>query len=194
MTDPTSQAPAQQKPGPAPAEPQTEQKSPASAEPPKASAPAEPPNRSAPAEPPKASAPAAPPTAEEAAAKPGTPADKTPAETKAEPVSKTADIVAGPGGVMTDEVGVITGELTLRTEVSGDKVTVRVQYKDADEWYVVTGGKATLKDPADVDAVHKIVDRHPQPPGRLTAATGLGDSARDARAEVAADGTSTPRR
>jgi hypothetical protein len=58
---------------------------------------------------------------------------------------------------MTDEVGVITGDLTLRTDYAGGKVTVNVQYKDAEEWYVVTGGKADLKDPADVTAVHHIV-------------------------------------
>jgi hypothetical protein len=71
--------------------------------------------------------------------------------------SKTSDLVAGPGGVMTDEVGVITGELTLRSELDGGKLTLRVQYKEADEWYVVTGGKATLKDPADLDAIHQVV-------------------------------------
>jgi len=71
--------------------------------------------------------------------------------------SKTSDLVPGPGGVMTDEVGVITGELTLRSELDGGKLTLRVQYKEADEWYVVTGGKATLKDPADLDAVHQVV-------------------------------------
>jgi hypothetical protein len=70
--------------------------------------------------------------------------------------SKTSDIVAGQGGVMTDEAGVITGEVTLRTELSGDQVTIRAQYKDADEWYVVTGAKTTLKDPADLEAVHAI--------------------------------------
>ena len=68
----------------------------------------------------------------------------------------TTDIVAGPGGVMTDEVGVVTGELTLRSELAGNEVTLRVQYKDADEWYAVTGGRATLADPADVVAVHSI--------------------------------------
>jgi hypothetical protein len=31
-----------------------------------------------------------------------------------------------------------------------------VQYKDADEWYTVTGAKATLADTHDVDAVHAI--------------------------------------
>jgi hypothetical protein len=70
---------------------------------------------------------------------------------------KTTDITAGPGGVMTDEVGVITGDLTLRSEAKDGHVIVHVQYKDADEWYVVTGGKATLKDEADLDAVHTIV-------------------------------------
>ncbi|GGL20886.1 hypothetical protein GCM10012284_64480 [Mangrovihabitans endophyticus] len=68
----------------------------------------------------------------------------------------TTDITAGPGGVMTDDVGVITGDLTVRTELTGDKATVRVQYKDADEWYTVTGATATLHDPADVAAVHAV--------------------------------------
>jgi hypothetical protein len=69
----------------------------------------------------------------------------------------TTDIVAGPGGVMTDEVGVVTGDLTLRTEVDGYDVTVRVQYKDADEWYTVTGAKAPLHDPKDAEAIHAVV-------------------------------------
>jgi hypothetical protein len=71
-------------------------------------------------------------------------------------MSRTTDITPGPGGVMTDEVGVVTGPLTLRTEVSGREVTLRVQYKDAEEWYAVTGGRATLRDLADLDAVHSI--------------------------------------
>ena len=72
------------------------------------------------------------------------------------PDSRSTDITAGQGGVMTDEVGVITGDLTLRTELAGGQVVVRAQYKDADEWYAVTGAKATLRDPADLDAVHAI--------------------------------------
>jgi hypothetical protein len=69
--------------------------------------------------------------------------------------SRTSDVNA-PGGVMTDEAGVITGELTLRTELSAGEVTLHVQYKEADEWYAVTGGKADLTDPADLDAVHAL--------------------------------------
>ncbi|MEU4680755.1 hypothetical protein [Micromonospora sp. NPDC023737] len=70
--------------------------------------------------------------------------------------SRTTDIVAGPGGVMTDEVGVVTGELTLRSDYADGRVTLTVQYKDADEWYAVTGGRAALPDPAGLDAVHGI--------------------------------------
>ncbi len=68
---------------------------------------------------------------------------------------RTSDVNAA-GGVMTDEAGVITGELTLRSELAGDRVTLHVQYKDAEEWYVVTDGTATLADPADLDAVHAL--------------------------------------
>ena len=69
---------------------------------------------------------------------------------------RTADITPGPGGVMTDEVGVVTGDLTLRTEVDGKAVVVRVQYKDAAEWYTVTGARASLADTRDLDAVHAV--------------------------------------
>jgi hypothetical protein len=91
----------------------------------------------------------------------GAPADAAPLPTGAPPAggeaqSRTADIVPGPGGVMTDEVGVVTGELTLRTEYADGRVTLRVQYREADEWYVVTGGTAPLADPAGLDAVHAI--------------------------------------
>ena len=71
---------------------------------------------------------------------------------------RCTDIVPGPGGVMTVEVGVVTGPLTLCTELAdGGEVTLRVQYKDADEWYTVQGGKAHLAAPADLDAVHGLV-------------------------------------
>ncbi len=68
---------------------------------------------------------------------------------------RITNITAGPGGVMTDEVGVITGDLTLRTEVDDrGGVIQRIQYKDADEWYVVTGSRTNLTDDRDIDAIH----------------------------------------
>ncbi|KAB1913060.1 hypothetical protein [Micromonospora sp. AMSO31t] len=91
----------------------------------------------------------------------GMSADATPSAPAAAPPApgtpeRTSDITAGPGGVMTDEVGVVTGDLTLRTEYADGQVTLRVQYKDADEWYAVTGGRVPLADPAALDAVHTV--------------------------------------
>jgi len=68
--------------------------------------------------------------------------------------ARSTDITAPPGGVMTDEVGVITGDLTLRTELEDTTATLRVQYKDAAEWYTVTGAHTPLHDPKDLDALH----------------------------------------
>ncbi|MBT8226764.1 MAG: hypothetical protein HKP61_10470 [Dactylosporangium sp.] len=70
---------------------------------------------------------------------------------------RTATIANNAGGVMTDEVGVITGDLTLVTELDEDgAVLLRVQYLEADEWYTVTRGVCVLSDPADLDAVHQL--------------------------------------
>ena len=75
----------------------------------------------------------------------------------AEPSQRSSNITPGPGGVMTEEVGVVTGELTLRTEVDDHLgVALRVQYKDADEWYRVSGVRAKLADARDIDAVHAV--------------------------------------
>ncbi|SCL14969.1 hypothetical protein [Micromonospora inyonensis] len=83
-------------------------------------------------------------------------ADAAPAAAGGAPESRSADIVPGPGGVMTDEVGVVTGELTLRTEFAAGQVTLRVQYREADEWYTVTGGRVALPDVSGLDAVHGL--------------------------------------
>ena len=70
----------------------------------------------------------------------------------------TGQFTTGQGGVFTDEVGVITGDVTLRTEVSDDgNLVVRVQYTGAEEWYTVTGGRCTLHDTADGQPVHELV-------------------------------------
>jgi len=69
--------------------------------------------------------------------------------------SRTTDVTAGPGGVMTDEVGVVTGDLTLCSELDDELNLVhRVQYKDAAEWYTVTGGRSVLQSPGELDTAH----------------------------------------
>jgi hypothetical protein len=57
---------------------------------------------------------------------------------------------------MTDEVGVVTGDLTLKTVADGDTARLTVQYKGADEWYAVTGGTVKLTNPADAAALHQL--------------------------------------
>ncbi|MCX4775609.1 hypothetical protein OG435_02175 [Streptomyces sp. NBC_01264] len=60
---------------------------------------------------------------------------------------------------MTDEVGVVTGDLTVTTEVGPyDTVRVRVRYTGAEEWYTLTGSPAPLP-PHGLAAFHeRVVD------------------------------------
>jgi hypothetical protein len=75
-------------------------------------------------------------------------------------IERSTDVTAGPGGVMTDEVGVVTGDLTVRTEVTDDDgVRALVAYQGALDWYTVTGGPTTLGS-EDLDTLHaRLVER-----------------------------------
>lgn len=65
-------------------------------------------------------------------------------------------VTAGPGGAMTDEVGVVTGDLTLRTTpTDGDRVRFLVQYAGADEWYELTGSPSPVPDGAAPRDLHE---------------------------------------
>ncbi|MFJ3835575.1 hypothetical protein ACWGHM_09990 [Streptomyces sp. NPDC054904] len=69
--------------------------------------------------------------------------------TAAEAWRRQDGVLAGPGGAMTDEVGVITGPLTLRTTAGPDgEVRFAIQYEEADEWYTLTGSPVAHGDPA----------------------------------------------
>jgi hypothetical protein len=51
-----------------------------------------------------------------------------------QPEQLVSTVQAGPGGAMTDEVGVITGDLTIATRLLADgHAAIAVQYTDADE-------------------------------------------------------------
>ncbi|MFF3113589.1 hypothetical protein ACFVSN_30895 [Kitasatospora sp. NPDC057904] len=69
----------------------------------------------------------------------------------------TTGITAGPGGVMTVDVGVITGDLTLRTTWNGRQVLLDVQYDGADEWYTVQDSPVPAPDQASALAVHEAM-------------------------------------
>lgn len=72
-------------------------------------------------------------------------------------VPLTSHVKAGPGGAMTDEVGVITGDVSLTTAAGPDgTVQVRIQYTGAEEWYTLTGSPAPLP-PSGLAAFHERV-------------------------------------
>ncbi|WP_269857410.1 hypothetical protein [Streptomyces sp. RPT161] len=73
------------------------------------------------------------------------------------PPELRSEVTAGPGGAMTDEVGVITGDLTVATADQGDGTArVRIQYTGADEWYELEGSPARIT-AGGLAAVHRAV-------------------------------------
>ncbi|MBX7552068.1 hypothetical protein [Streptomyces sp. NPDC004232] len=55
-------------------------------------------------------------------------------------------VTAGPGGALTDEAGVLTGELTVATILrpDGHSARVAVQPFDSDNWYTLSGSPAPV--------------------------------------------------
>lgn len=65
---------------------------------------------------------------------------------------------ASPGGVMTDDVGVITAELELRTRCTPTgQVSVEVRYAGTEEWYRISAADVLLHDPHDHKPVHQAL-------------------------------------
>lgn len=60
---------------------------------------------------------------------------------------KGSTICSTVGGVMTDEVGTVTGDLEIVTRVAAERLGVSVRYAGAEEWYTITGSPVSL-DPA----------------------------------------------
>ncbi|MFE5586982.1 hypothetical protein [Kitasatospora sp. NPDC056531] len=76
-----------------------------------------------------------------------------------EPAVCEDEVTAGPGGAMTVEVGVITGDLTVRTIRRTDGLTdIAVQYTGADEWYTLEGSPATVPDGELENYHHRVLD------------------------------------
>jgi hypothetical protein len=60
--------------------------------------------------------------------------------------------------VWTEEVGVITGELELRSVRADDgSFTAQIRYVGALDWYTPRGGRAQLHDPRDHESVHHLL-------------------------------------
>ncbi|WP_406122365.1 hypothetical protein OHQ89_10045 [Streptomyces canus] len=74
-----------------------------------------------------------------------------------QPEQIVSEVKAGPGGAMTDEVGIITGDLTGATRLLPDgRAGIAIQYTDADEWYVLTGSHVPVP-PEGLAALHEQI-------------------------------------
>jgi hypothetical protein len=76
------------------------------------------------------------------------------------------------GGVMTKEVGAVTGDLELATRAEGDALEVSVRYAGAEEWYTVEGSPIPLTDtahssPDELYELHQQILAHLTRPGRV---------------------------
>lgn len=73
-------------------------------------------------------------------------------------MEKKTSIFTATYGVMTKEVGVISGELELRTTCDDDgALTLAITYVGAKEWYTLPGEDYRLYDPRDHEVVHRML-------------------------------------
>jgi hypothetical protein len=81
-------------------------------------------------------------------------------------------IMSTTGGVMTKEVGAVTGELEVVTRYRVEDIEVTVRYVGAEEWYTVKGSPVELYNArglplADLHELHEHVLRHLTTPGKV---------------------------
>lgn len=76
------------------------------------------------------------------------------------------------GGVMTNEVGEVTGELEVSSRNRAEGIEVTVRYVGAEEWYTVEGspieqGESDSLPSSELSELHERVVRHLTTPGPL---------------------------
>lgn len=74
----------------------------------------------------------------------------------------TTTLTAAPGGIMTDEVGVITGEVEIRSTVTDSgQASAQTRYAGAEEWYTISAAAARLGSPTELPVYHtKLVAKY----------------------------------
>ncbi|MEI2664104.1 hypothetical protein [Rossellomorea sp. LJF3] len=73
-------------------------------------------------------------------------------------MEKKSTVFTATHGVMTSEVGVISGELELVTTCDEDgELKLAITYVGAEEWYSLPGEEYHLHDVRDHEVVHKML-------------------------------------
>ncbi|MFI1866004.1 hypothetical protein [Streptomyces jumonjinensis] len=80
----------------------------------------------------------------------------------------TTGVYSGRGGVLTDEVGALTGDLTVHTTWAGDEARVAVQYSGASDWFTMSGSPTPCASEDDSRALHQAVVQAVQKGGGAT--------------------------
>ena len=74
------------------------------------------------------------------------------------------------GGVMTAEVGAVTGDLEITTRPRAGSIEVVLRYAGADEWYTVEGSPIEPENAGgrfELRKLHKRIVRHLTTPGKI---------------------------
>ncbi|WP_326769710.1 hypothetical protein OG978_38810 [Streptomyces sp. NBC_01591] len=69
----------------------------------------------------------------------------------------TCGVFSGRGGVLTDEVGVLSGDLTVHTTWADDMAQVTVQYTGAIDWFTMSGSPVRCRSEEDSRHLHDAV-------------------------------------
>jgi hypothetical protein len=66
-------------------------------------------------------------------------------------------VFSGRGGVLTDEVGVLSGDLTVHTTWADDAAQVTVQYTGAIDWFTMSGSPVSCCSEEESRRLHDAV-------------------------------------
>ncbi|MEU6510279.1 hypothetical protein [Streptomyces sp. NPDC046942] len=69
----------------------------------------------------------------------------------------TTSVFTGRGGARTEEAGIVTGELTVRTTWSAGQADVAVQYSGTSQWFTLTGSPVRCPTRQDSRNLHQAV-------------------------------------
>ncbi|MFB7513537.1 hypothetical protein [Streptomyces sp. NPDC056144] len=70
----------------------------------------------------------------------------------------TPGVYAGRGGVLTEEAGVVTGDLTVHTTWTADReAKVAVQYSGASDWFTMSGSPVPCATEEESRELHEAV-------------------------------------
>ncbi|MFB7556641.1 hypothetical protein [Streptomyces brevispora] len=69
----------------------------------------------------------------------------------------TRGIYSGHGGVLTEEVGPLSGDLTVHTTWADDTAQITVQYTGAADWFTMSGSPVPCCSEEDSRALHEAV-------------------------------------